>query len=242
MSFLFSDSKPVAMAIVAAAATTPGERKTSVGLDSVSLKSCHLKRGVTTVRVIKDWAQVKSFNASITGRHSLRFVATAGVSSDLVTVPKLLAAMGGICTITNSQLVSWASSIRVRRVTIFESAQGVATVSSEVLWANATDVNSKDETISASTVPYDRPSMLSSQPPKSSLASFWWNSSATTPLFALTCSIGSVIQVDVEFTLSNALTGATAAIATGSQGSPYFMYLDGPSTHVLLPVGVPTTF
>jgi len=188
-------------------------------------------------------AVLRSIPASIQIRHRFRFIATAGETMS-ITLQNLFGALGGIGTISNSTVTLFASSFRLRRLTIAESAQNVATVSSEILWYSAADVNSPDKVNMNSTIPYDRPSVVSETPPAKSLASFWWNTSATlsTILFSLTVSIGSIIEADMEFTLpNNAPSFGLTGFTTVAVGTVYYLALDGRASNKLIPVGLPTT-
>jgi len=189
-------------------------------------------------------AVVPMIETSVMTRHKYRFVSTAGVGAASITVGTIFGAIGTVGTVANSTVTTICSSFRIRKVDIYESAQSVATVSSELLWASPVSVNSSDVAWSNATIPYDRPSRISAAPPKGTLASFWWNSSATstTPLFSLTCAIGSIVDVEIEATLSNALTGVTISVSTAVLGALYFLYLDGNTSHKLAPVGLPATF
>jgi hypothetical protein len=182
--------------------------------------------------------------AGIRVNHVYRFDTTSGINASNITVGMIFGAIGTMGQVANSSVASFASSFRIKRLTIFESAQGVVTVGSEIFWASTTDVNTADIVYTNSTIPYDRPSCVSSTPPPKSLASFWWNSSATTttPLFGLTCAIGSIIDLDVEFTIANSLEGlAGISVATATVGNVYYLALNGPATNTAIPVGLPTT-
>jgi len=197
------------------------------------------KRGTQLAR-----ATIPPWEASITVRHRYRFLPTSGINATNITISSIFGAIGTIGQVANTSVASIASSFRIRRVTIYDSAQGTASVSSEIFWASATDVNSKDMVMSNSTIPYDRPSRVSSVPPRGTLSSFWWNSGATstTPLFGITAAIGAIIEVDTEFTIANSIEGlAGIAVATATVGNIYYLALDGPASNKAVPVGVPTT-
>jgi hypothetical protein len=64
----------------------------------------------------------------------------------------------------------------------------------------------------------------------------------TLNLFSLSCSTDSIIDVEVEYTLSNQIQAASITIATGVLGSIYYLPLDGAASHVYNPLHLPTTF
>jgi len=185
---------------------------------------------------------VPPLRASIRNVHRFRFICTAGAGYG-ITLANLFGAMGGIVDVVNSSLICWATALQLQRVTIYESAQGVATVNSSIQWYNTTDVNSPDEYTVNSTIPYDRPSVISQKPFPKSLASFWWNTQATPTLalFNVVCSIGSIIDVTLMFDMGNAAPALPITIAAGTLGGYYYLALDGRASNKLQPVGLPFT-
>jgi len=174
--------------------------------------------------------------------HKYRFLCTTG-EAFAVTLGNLFGVCGAMGTVVNTTVTSICSSVRLRKIEVFESAQGVVTVNSFISFYEATDANSPDVFWSNSTIPYDRPTYVSAVPPRKSLASFWWNASATlsTVLVSGTVSIGSVVDVTVESTLQDVALGVNISVATSVLGDLYYLALDGPSNNKLQPVGLPTT-
>lgn len=188
-------------------------------------------------------AVIRQLPASICTSHKFRFVCTAGETIS-ITVADIFGTIGGIGTINNSTITLFASSFKLRRVSIIESAQSVTAVSSELLWYSAADVNSADKVYMNTTIPYDRPTVISQAPPRGSLASFWWNTSSvlSTVLFTISCSIGSTIETYLDFTfLNNAPSTGIAGVATVVVGNTYYLALDGFASNKLIPVGLPST-
>jgi hypothetical protein len=185
----------------------------------------------------------RTLHTSTTCHHIFRFLCTAGGTYPVTNVD-IFGALGGICTVTNSTIQLWASSFRLRRVSVAESAQSVASVNATLTWFTAGDLNTKDESTIATSIPYDRPSVLSEAPPKNSLASFWTNTSSgtTNTFFTIMCAIGAEIDVSVDFTLiSNGTPGALTGITTATLGNQYYLSLDGRGSNKLQPAGLPTT-
>jgi hypothetical protein len=173
--------------------------------------------------------------------HVLRFAFNTAVTKTIT--PQMIAgACGGVCTVVNSTFVFWASAIRVKRVTIWPSLVGSTSNSADVAWSTDGTNFAKDE-FKIATLPIgvtnDKP--VSSVPPTGTTAKFWQASTSTASLFAVTAPAASVIDVSVEYTLSNALLSGTLGIATGALGTVYYLALDGPGSNTIRALGVPTT-
>jgi hypothetical protein len=185
---------------------------------------------------------VPALETSISVHHRYRYECTTGEVIG-ITIGSIFGAIGGIGSVVNTSIASFASSFRVRRVTVYESAQSVSTVNSAIYWASTADVNSPDKYDMNSTIPYDRPSRATSAPPDKSLASFWWNGSSTltTVLFSLQAAVGSIVDFEVDYTLPNIANNVTIAVATAVVGLASYLPLDGPATNKLSAIGLPTT-
>jgi hypothetical protein len=174
----------------------------------------------------------------------LRFVADSNVTQGTATLVSVFGAIGGICTVANSSVQGWASSFRLRRLTIWPAASGEATI----FWGtgNAGTFGQPDE-VHDSSIPtgitIDQP--VSSTPPKNSWAAQWHDSTesvATAPILYFTITEGSVLDLELDFTLSAALNGYQWSATTASLKAIYYGYLDGSTTHLLKPLGRPSTF
>jgi len=179
---------------------------------------------------------------SVMCRKVFRFVTPTGVTTEVVTPSSIIAALGGVCTVTNTTFKPWASSFRLKRLSIWPGLSVSAADEADVIWSTAVSQFVKDSErnrevpLGAST-----PAVLTFKPPKGCLASFWQTASSAT-LFYLTCGSGSVVDMEVEFTLSNQIVQPTQAIATGVLSTVYYLYLDGSANHLVKPVGLPSTF
>jgi hypothetical protein len=60
-------------------------------------------------------------------------------------------------------------------------------------------------------------------------------------VFLITCTVGSVVDVHVSFRTSGAIAAGTHSVTTATLGNIYYLALDGPSSNVYVPVGLPTT-
>lgn len=176
-----------------------------------------------------------------TCRHVFRFTCNAGTTGVNVRAQDLIGVCGGVCTVTNSTFRPMASSVRIHKVTVWQGLSSTGFEFASVWWATglaqARD-SEKNRTIpQGSTI--TGPVVFT--PPPGTLAAFWQTSASTT-IFAIACAPGSVVDVDLSFTLSDSIISSTTTIATGVLGTIYYGYLDGPSNHQFMPVGLVSTF
>jgi hypothetical protein len=156
------------------------------------------------------------------------------------TVAQLMTVPGMIGTVVNTSCSGIASSIRIHSIKIWLPASGFA----EVSWVSASGYakdDSKDASLPTGIVGGSAP--YSSSPPKGSLAADWLTAALTTQvLFTIGCTIGSIIDVDLSFVMSNNIGAGSQTVVTAALGTLYYAYLDGPTTHYYLPIGRPSTF
>lgn len=186
-------------------------------------------------------------NAVISCTHTFRFQCVTGFSAlQNITGGNLAGAIGGFCTTANSVVKTIASSIRVRKVVVWPSVQTTPQNPPEVTWFSPITVMEKDAS-KERILPagYSLSAALVSRPPRNTLCSDWFavSSGASQPMFGLTnIAGGSVIDVTLSWTITNNLVTSSPAIATGTLGTYYYLYLDGSTSHQLQPVGKPSTF
>jgi len=176
-------------------------------------------------------------------RKVFRFgVAATGTYS--ITIGSVLGACGGICSIASSKLQPWASSFRINRVVVYPSVgTGVYTFFD---WTPSGSSGYVPDTATICNIP-DGVSVTGPMrfiPPARSLAGDWINPAsftASTQLVGCTVHIGSVVDLEIEFTLSNVSEATNVTIASGTLGAVYYLALDGPSSNKLIPQGLPTT-
>jgi len=179
----------------------------------------------------------------VTAHQVLRFTATSAAASLNITLANILMACGGICTIVNSTVASVASSVKLHKITIWPaSTTAGAGQNAEVLWpelGNITRDESKSTAIPAGVTVSD---VVMERPPRASQVAFWNSSGGGgSTLFSLTCPAGSIVDVDLTWTLRNNIAGVTqAGYAAAALGSFYYARLDGVGGK-FLPLGVPTT-
>jgi len=85
------------------------------------------------------------------------------------------------------------------------------------------------------------PDVLDFVPPKGCLAEFWQGASGNAFL-RMTLAPGSILDVHLDVTTTNVITPPSSAIVTGGLGSPYYLPLDGTTSHQILALGLPSTF
>jgi len=177
------------------------------------------------------------------GHSVLRFTATSAAAAVSCSIGNVLAAIGGIGTIANSTIESVASSFKLHRITIWPASTTAGSgQQAEIVWTNSgnyTRDESKSVAIPAGTT---MPDVVVNRPPKDALAADWQVSTGgSSAMFLVTCPAGSIIDVDVSWTLSNNFAGYTqSGYAAVTQGSAYYARLDGVGGK-FLPLGVPTT-
>jgi len=170
----------------------------------------------------------------------LRFEALSTVAQVQIKPYMLLGACGTICIAAGSLASCIASSVRLRRLTIWPASQGEASV----YWAaqtgglfGAPDLVTDESIPTGITV--TKP--LSVTPPAGSPASMWNTptSGATTVTCDITVTQGSIIDVDLDYTMNVNITPLQLSIGASTLGAMYYLYLDGQTSHSLKPIGRP---
>jgi len=148
--------------------------------------------------------------------------------------------MGSICTVANSKVQPWTSSIRLVKVTVWPAPSASAASATELYWSNGTSAQIPDEA-RITTIPegISVTRALTFKPPAMSLAADWLVVPAT--IFTISSPVGSVVDVTIQSRLSNIFEVANITIVTGTLGTVYYLALDGPATNKYLPQGLPTT-
>jgi hypothetical protein len=177
-------------------------------------------------------------NTTPTLRHVFRFVTTSG-SSGIVSVDSLAHALGGIVVVDSTTMTPWSSSSRIHSITVWPSASSSSESTAGCLWASGSAGQMKDEELSE-TVPQGTTvtGPLFFVPPAKSLASDWLIHTLTANLMTLFAPAGSVIDLDVSFTLKNNFGADDQSVSAGILGSVDYGHLDTGQT-IFEPVGVP---
>jgi len=175
-----------------------------------------------------------------TQTHTFRFGSTSATARN-VTVGYLLAACGGACTIVNGTLSFIASSMRVKRVVLYAAPLAGADDVGTLNWTEAVDA--PDREVVRNAIGASGPSVQTLVPAKNSASGYWYgNGSVATVIFAISSPVGSVVDVTLEYTQVNQHAASSYSIAAGVLGNWYYGYLDGPTAHTYVPIGLPGTF
>jgi hypothetical protein len=189
----------------------------------------------------------RMLNLATTFSKTMRFWNISGSNASVtISLLELIGSMGGICTVTNSTVVHWTTSIRIKSIILF-SPVAASTASNVTLEWNAGLGFIKDECRNettpggVATAPY-----IVLRPPGKSFAGDWLNvSQSPLNLFNLFNAPNlCVIDVNVVVTNPVAFSASTlsSTVATGTLGQVYYLPLDGPSSNKITPVmGYPTT-
>lgn len=174
---------------------------------------------------------------------TLRFQVQGGGTYG-VTVADITGACGGIVRVVNNSLQPWASSFRLKQVTMYPaSVTGSADVDN-IVWSNGLTNFVKDE-VKDSTIPtgITVPQRLTFRPPSKSLLSDWVaTNGAAGALFTVTANGGTVIDVAIDYTLTAGLAEpGTISLTAGALGGVFYLALDGAASNNITPVGLPTT-
>jgi len=185
-----------------------------------------------------------SFEAVVSMRHTFYFLAESGSPIGVIISDRMIrAACGGICTVGNSKLLPWASTIKVHSLTLWNPSTTTAGTQSDVYWVSTGTGFVRDAEkfrVTPEGVTNTAPTRF--YPPEKSLVADWIADDGTaTNLFGIACLNGAVLALDVSFTLSNNLIAVASTITTGTLANVYYLALDGPSSNKLVPQGVPTT-
>jgi hypothetical protein len=173
--------------------------------------------------------------------HTYRFTSSSGTAT-AITVGSLFAAAGAMCTVANTQVQTLYNSVRVRNVSVWTPpAQQGTFATCSIEWLGSANSNTVEVSDTSNSVAI--PARISSNPPRSSLASFWnTTSSVANTLFTLTAPSGAIIDVTLDLILSDDdVTNAVTAVAAGALGFIYYLSLDPNSTHRYVPVSLTTT-
>jgi hypothetical protein len=185
-------------------------------------------------------------------RHVYRFIVTS-LANVTTTFGELLGALGGM-GYDSTHIQHWASSVRIRSLTIWPAATAVGSASvCTVEWTASSGETAHipdDFCEKATPAGVTITGALIYRPPVRSLASDWLSVGGPVAvtdnvLSFVNLASGSVLDLDVEFTLGVCVSTASAlhrsTVSTATLGSIYYLDLDGPSGKIVPVTGIPTT-
>jgi hypothetical protein len=202
-----------------------------------------LKKGRKTGKSLGDMDLPPTIECTpLVRKHTFRFVATSTNGAAGVSAADVIGTLGTVCHITNSSVRPFCSSFRIKKVSLWSDANNSSDQNCSVSWALATGNQARD-TESNRSLPagVSVSGKVVSRPPRGTLASLWQAASSANLMF-IGSNSGSVLDLDVEYTISNQIISAVQTVATGVLGQIYYLYLDGSTTHVWQPEGLPNTF
>jgi hypothetical protein len=160
-----------------------------------------------------------------------------------VTVADLAGACGGICSVVNSTVQPWASSIRLKQVTMFPASVSGSADVDNIVWSNGLTSFVKDE-VKDTTIPtgITVPQRLTFRPPGKSLLADWIaTNGGSGALFVITANTGTVVDVAIDYTLTAGLAEPpTIHLTAVVLGAVVYLALDGAASNNITPVGLPT--
>jgi len=172
----------------------------------------------------------------------LRFEAKSTFAGTTILDWMLAGACGCIGVSVNT-VYCFATAVRLKRITIWPASQGEATV----YWAadSGTLFSQPDVTEDRSLptgITVTAP--LSVTPPAGSPAHMWHvpNVSSGVTICDISMSQGSILDLEVDFTLPVNELPLAFAVATAVPGTAYYLSMDGSTAHQITPLGRPTTF
>jgi len=171
-------------------------------------------------------------------RRKMRYVASGVQSSFAVTARKLALSLGTVCATSNTTVWGFVGAVRIRSIQMWvgtatsgtqanclvnflssQATSGIASMNKEV----------GDDTINASELAY-----ISARPPAGTQASFWQTAASTDTLCLLTCSANCVMDIEMDYILSDnenvGMAQYTITSGTAVVGNVYYINLSGSST------------
>lgn len=168
-----------------------------------------------------------------------RFDTVSTVSNQVITKANLMAVPGVVGTVVNTTGYTVSSAVRIKKVRAWPAAGGEVNIQ----W-NGSPGKTRDEAKDVSLptgITVDR--MLELTPPPGSFASLWWEAGETSvSIMQISATNGTIIDLLLDFTLSNSLGNSAVTFAGIAVGGFYYGYLDGNTTHQFRPLGRNTTF
>jgi hypothetical protein len=172
--------------------------------------------------------------------HVFRFQAGATTVPIAISSTDILGACGTIGGSAVS-VYGFVAAFLIKRVQIWSPPPSQGAVSTcAIEWTGTSPVSTIE--VSDTTNSVSTPAHLSSVPPRNSTAKFWQRANAIA-MFNITAPPGSIIDLSLDMVLlDDAALNTVYAVATAVLGNPYYLALDGPTTHLLTPVSLSTTF
>jgi hypothetical protein len=185
------------------------------------------------------------FNATTRCFIHRRFRANSTSTSGTITLSSLIGSCGVIGTVTNTTVTSMFSAIKLMKIVIWPP-QNSGSDRTILEWGASADGGYTPDSAFINTVP-DGITETTGQtfhPPANSLLNNWMSTylTASNIIAYITCPTGTIIDTYVTACQPNDFVPESISVTTAVIGSVYYLPLDSLSTHVLLPVGLATTY
>lgn len=176
--------------------------------------------------------------------HTVLRFQNSSLSAVNVSVASLLGACGTIGLVTNTSVRLLASAVKLHRITIWPANASGTPDFATLLWKPETGTNIGKEVVKDLTMPggISVTGPLSFVPPRGTLWANWLEYS-TEQMLVIACTTGAVVDVSVSWTqLCGTVAVQSTSVVTAVVGNPYYLPLDGVTTHIYSPVLLPSTF
>ncbi len=180
----------------------------------------------------------------------LRFNATSGTSitTGAITLDDVLGAIGVIGRVANTSVTCLATSFKINAVKLWVGPSGSVATQSFVSFFSAGDDHEPDYMVE-NDIPINMqaaPNLLEFRPPKNSTASMWQRDTATGTDLIMVVGVGttgSLVEVDLDFTLSTTLASSNSlTVTTSAVGVFYRLALNKTNgSSSLVPLAYQTT-
>jgi hypothetical protein len=160
-------------------------------------------------------------HTTLTRTHVFRFISTSASAAVISTTDLTL--VPGVMAVTAILGYSISSSVRLRSVKIWPPAGG----SSVLYWSSASG-REKDDVVDR-TLPtgITVTGASSFSPPTRALAGFWFEPTTNQALFSITSSVGSIVDVRLTVSQTNAIANGSVVLSGATPGFVYYPSLDG---------------
>jgi len=180
-------------------------------------------------------------NPQVVHRQRMRFTCTTAATALAISFRNLLDAI----LIATSATVGYDvfDQVRVNLVEVWAIPATAAATTVAVQYSGGVAGFSGDGRVYSDTSLGVQPAHVRCRPSAMSAAALWQVSANATPAFALTCPVGSVVDVDLSFrtVATDAPTAAANALVGATVGEMYYRGLDGVATATTtLPAVAPT--
>jgi len=151
--------------------------------------------------------------------------------------------MLGSISYSSNHVVGWASSFRLRKVTIWPAAGGEAGWLDDFTGTAEQALSKEDQKISTLPTGITVDKAVTYRPRRGAYQEMWQMAAinASDNLWLYWGTAGSVYDFEGVFTLSDNSQGYGVAVTTATAGDTYYLSPDGASVNNLVPQGLPTT-